>query len=345
MAFNKCECFDGQTVITAKMMNDIQDAICDLEGSVSTLDGSLQDLREDVEALPEGGSDGLDHMPTPEEIGAHPNTWMPTAEEVGARPDTWVPTAAEVGARPDTWTPSAADVGARPSNWLPTAAQIGAATPADIAAAERKAFPRNLLDNSDFRNPVNQRGLTAYTTAGYAIDRWTKSYSRPLTTVQDGHITLENTDANYSYYFMQRLPVGTLMVGKTYTAAIQLHDGTILSEALALASDSEVSSQTFSQGIRLCLDIGTTYDFFALRFSPLCAIDVDWVALYEGAYTAETLPEYQPKGYGHELLECQRYFQIRSTNNVPAADMRPTMRLASPTITGVTGGYSYSADL
>lgn len=141
MAFNKCECFDGQTVITAKMMNDIQDAICGLEGSVTELDGSLQTLREEVDALPEGGSGGLDHMPTPEEIGAHPNTWMPTAEEVGARPDTWTPTAAEIGARPDTWTPSAADVGARPSNWLPTPEEIGARpstwmpSAADVGAA------------------------------------------------------------------------------------------------------------------------------------------------------------------------------------------------------------------
>ena len=36
--------------------------------------------------------------------------------------------------------------------------------------------------------------------------------------------------------------------------------------------------------------------------------DWKWAALYEGEYTAETLPEYQPKGYGAELAECQRYY-------------------------------------
>ena len=35
---------------------------------------------------------------------------------------------------------------------------------------------------------------------------------------------------------------------------------------------------------------------------------IDWMALYEGAYTVDTLPEYQSKGYGAELLECQRYY-------------------------------------
>ena len=33
-----------------------------------------------------------------------------------------------------------------------------------------------------------------------------------------------------------------------------------------------------------------------------------WAALYEGEYTADTLPVYLPKGYAAELLECQRYY-------------------------------------
>ena len=31
---------------------------------------------------------------------------------------------------------------------------------------------RNLLDNGYFVDPINQRGKTAYTAAGYTIDRW-----------------------------------------------------------------------------------------------------------------------------------------------------------------------------
>jgi hypothetical protein len=42
-------------------------------------------------------------------------------------------------------------------------------------------------------------------------------------------------------------------------------------------------------------------------------------ALYEGEYTAETLPAYQPKGYGAELAECKRYYrQIVSVADVSA---------------------------
>ena len=90
-------------------------------------------------------------------------------------------------------------------------------------------------------------------------------------------------------------------------------------------------------------DVLTRFAFFGTSAGD--SIEVEWAALYEGEYTVETLPEYQPKGYGAELLECQRYYQIRSTNNIAAVDMRPTMRLRSPTITSVTDGYAYSADL
>jgi hypothetical protein len=47
----------------------------------------------------------------------------------------------------------------------------------------------------------------------------------------------------------------------------------------------------------------------ANNFLVGASIDMEWCALYEGEYTAETLPEYQPKGYAAELAECQRYYR------------------------------------
>lgn len=40
------------------------------------------------------------------------------------------------------------------------------------------------------------------------------------------------------------------------------------------------------------------------------------VRLFEGNYTADNLPEYQPKGYGAELAECLRYFEIINSFSV-----------------------------
>lgn len=45
------------------------------------------------------------------------------------------------------------------------------------AAALLGYSKRNLLDNWDFRNPVNQRGKTSYTGGVYTVDRWKNSFT------------------------------------------------------------------------------------------------------------------------------------------------------------------------
>ena len=226
-----------------------------------------------------------------------------------------------------------------------TAENVGAATPEQLNAAVRKAAPRNLLDNSDFRNPVNQRGQTSYAGNGglvYAIDRWL-TYSAYMTvSVQDGYLSITNNSESEYAQFSQ-IVSGLNVIGKTVTVAAWDTNGRISCASGVMSEDWIVS-------------VGNDYNIFCHTIENNCIIfsiapkayktaNILGVALYEGTYTAETLPEYQPKGYGAELAECQRYYQIRSTNNIAAVDMRPTMRLSSPTITSVTGGYAYSADL
>ena len=82
-------------------------------------------------------------------------------------------------------------------------------------------------------------------------------------------------------------------------------------------------------------------------------IIVDWAALYEGSYTADTLPAYQPKGYAAELAECQRYYR-RFINSAPAMSisataieaemvLEPPMRVV-PTITINSVGHAYTPE-
>ena len=149
---------------------------------------------------------------------------------------------------------------------------------------------------------------------------------------------------------IQRISEG-VEVGKVYTFAVGLSDGTIGVMSFELTTTTSVFAWLKSPlKVTSALLIGvahskTTPLFVAFSNRQNSTIRTIWAALYEGEYTAETLPEYQPKGYGAELAECQRYYQIRSANNIAAVDMRPTMRLSSPTITSVSGGYAYSADL
>ena len=58
----------------------------------------------------------------------------------------------------------------------------------------------------------------------------------------------------------------------------------------------------------MCIRDRSSYQVSRLVLNVGASVLVEWIALYEGEYTAETLPEYQPKGYGAELLECQRYY-------------------------------------
>ena len=218
-----------------------------------------------------------------------------------------------------------------------------AATKGYVDAAVRKAAPRNLLDNSDFRNPVNQRGQQTYTGVRSTIDRWLidgNAGEQNTMWVDDGYIGLSGGTTTENVWLVQRVPSSVIPTGNKATFAVKqngMQDPFVLN-IYAWGTDRVI---TFENGITLLYQAGELIIYNGTG-GPVGFV---WAALYEGEYTAETLPEYHPKGYGTELAECQRYYQIRSTNNIAAVDMRPTMRLTSPTITSVTGGYAYSADL
>ena len=181
----------------------------------------------------------------------------------------------------------------------------------------KKAAPRNLLDNSDFRNPVNQRGITV-SNNGFIVDRW-YVFDGDVTIPENGIFTTGNG------YIQQRLLSGTIKPESVYTLAVYYSDGT-----------ADVNTNG---------EYASIADFDIVNYIRSNGKTISAVALYEGEYTIDTLPEYHPKGYGAELAECQRYYQIRSTNNISAVDMRPLMRLENPTISEVSNGYAYSADL
>lgn len=143
----------------------------------------------------------------------------------------------------------------------------------DVAIIQRDRV-WNLLDNSDFRNPVNQRGQTSYTGADYAIDRWRSWVDSNTLIIHDGYIT---TTGDYAQY-IKGLGNGP------YSAFAMRTDGTL---------------------IQLNTGYESANDW---RYVSLPAGSYVWAALYEGEYTAETLPAYVPKGYAAELMGCRRYY-------------------------------------
>ncbi len=149
--------------------------------------------------------------------------------------------------------------------------------------------PRNLLDNSNFMNPVNQRGITSVTANGYNIDRWRTFHDTDTVTVNSGYISL--SDRLY-----QVIPAEKIDTNKTYTAVAMQANGNLL-----LSVTNGVSTaQSGNPAVYISDD--------KILFQILGGGNFIWAALYEGEYTAETLPMYVAKEYAVEMAECMRYF-------------------------------------
>ena len=162
-------------------------------------------------------------------------------------------------------------------------------------APEYYLQPRNLLDNSDFRNPVNQRGQTDYTSNGYTIDRW-EIYSGAVGVSSLGYIST-------SGQMYQKIAIPT---DKVYTFAIENDAGIAVVTGIPA---NGTHSATLGNAL---IKLATIDEYVEVVIEPSEGHNLAgayWAALYEGSYTADTLPPYVPKGYATELAECRRYFR------------------------------------
>lgn len=140
-------------------------------------------------------------------------------------------------------------------------------------SAVRKAAPRNILDNSDFANLVAQAGIGGnHGSIAYAADRW----------------TLDSGTVSYA------AGVGLTLNG-TIRQKLEFPPTGETSAFVGMASGA--ASISYADGAVTITSSGGV---------------LKWAALYGGVYTETTKPEYQPKGYGAELLECQRYYYRRN---------------------------------
>ncbi|MBE5803781.1 MAG: hypothetical protein E7316_04640 [Clostridiales bacterium] len=176
---------------------------------------------------------------------------------------------------------------------------------AEVSAISKRDRVFNLLDNSDFTAPVNQRSWlnkTQVAKSSYFLDRWMAATGNTITPTLSSHGLTADGE------FFQLIPKSGL-VGKTLTAAVGLSDGTVLAKKGVVPADGTWSNfiNTSVNGTNLLL---TNSSEDMLRFRIFCnGNTVRWAALYEGEYTRTTLPPYQPKGYAAELIECMRYFR------------------------------------
>lgn len=183
---------------------------------------------------------------------------------------------------------------------------------------------RNILDNSDFTNPVNQRRKTTYTSTnrGYTIDRWIANASLTLNVNTNTITALSSGNSQNEFY--QIIANSDSLLGKVITFAIKTDTGIFLTNVTIPSSFTEswtiigTADTDFGQ-IRVQMSDNSLHMILAVvAVNSGASVTIHWAALYEGEYNAETLPDYWPKGHAAEELECKRYFgRIDSWSSVP----------------------------
>ena len=232
----------------------------------------------------------------------------------------------------------AGDVTAQAGDY--TAAQVGAVDGATGQGSAVRISNRNLLDNGDFRNPVNQRGQTSYTGSRYGIDRWKVSTnnSTAAVSVGDGWINF-TSDASGTYInfssTVEKVQPGNYTLSflvDDHTKAQQIYD--VQGGNSSNVFDSNLLTMTFSVAETSAITVGiqkkaasSTLKIYAAKLE---LGSVQTLAHQENGVWVlnDPLPN-----YAEELAKCQRYYQLytsaaqRPTNG---ADCRPVMRIANP---------------
>ena len=161
----------------------------------------------------------------------------------------------------------------------------------------------NLLDNSDFTNPVNTNGKTIYRGLGFSIDRWVVPNDKSALTIGAGFVLMQNDDAAATAMFVNRLRSGSIKSGKTYTGVIYLNDGTVYYGS-GYYNGGDLELTPTDNDVYLQIATGSTYDLFRVCIKPGKSVRVIHAALYEGEYKKGNMPTYTRKGYGVESANC-----------------------------------------
>lgn len=254
----------------------------------------------------------------------------------------------------------------------PYTAGDGISISGSVIATKVQPCNRNLLDNWYFGAPVNQRGKTTYSGAGYGIDRWKAEAVTPnVTTIKDGYIELSQ-----NALISEILEEPYSLCGKQVTVSALTTTG-LCSATATVPSKEELSAITTDEtiGVSYFAVNGNSTGYVCLQHSKEHTTKV-MLRAYSGytvgviAVKLEMGPQqtlaHQENGvwvlneipdYGEELTKCMRYLQIISApydtsgNGVAIGYANNTVDLwvpiplavpmrKSPTPTIPTGGVS-----
>lgn len=182
-----------------------------------------------------------------------------------------------------------------------------------IVAPPKFTVNPNLLDNWYFGNPVNQRGLTEYSSGGYTVDRWIQAFDGTMTSTltDDGIKIVAGNDGTYKN-FEQVLPdvppnsTFTLsFLVDNYASVNQIYIGIGIGKfdikdnliSLTFKTGSSISGRK-SFGIQVKVGKTVTIKAAKLELGSTQTL----AHLENGNWVLNEIPKYE-----NELSNCQRY--------------------------------------
>lgn len=220
----------------------------------------------------------------------------------------------------------------------------GNADTVDGLHANEIASNPNLLINPDFA--VNQREITSAsvgTSSVYIADMWYSQraiISRP----ENGGISIAWDGTNKDNGWIQQKIETAALFGKTVTISVDI-DGERKSVTItvpALVNKTDGGWVDSDKQVMLAVsNLGGTLMSVVIFSYTTTPIAVSNVKLELGANATR----YYPPDSAAELAKCQRYYQIRSTGDIAAVDMRPSMATIKDIKQRSDGNYEYIAEL
>lgn len=189
----------------------------------------------------------------------------------------------------------------------------------------------NLLDNSNFADPINSRGGIIYTcpaknVLGRTIDRW-NMYNTDSTVdesygleVRDGYIAFTGDNSHYLSQTIRKKTTSNYAF-EVLTFAVGTIEGDVYIVSgypgYAPSKDGlKIYSVRFNDGTSgYCVEIRRSGNFAWAALYGTGYID-DTATFPKDAITAETLPKYIPKSRTEELMECRRMYFRKTYRNL-----------------------------
>ena len=214
----------------------------------------------------------------------------------------------------------------------------------NIGGAPRK----NLADNWDFTNPVNQRGKTQYTQGQYAMDRWVAETGSSVT-IKDGYIAIATT----TQAIIQRITEAEAkqLNGKTVTVSILTKEGNLATKTGVITYDGtkDIHLGTGSvDGVKFGMSLFPKNKSFQIGrifgTGNVKAVKTEFGDTQTLAYQKSDgkWELFEHMDYDSELLKCKRYFwrspvyalwtQIMYSAYVPVNIMFPVEMRITPTV-------------